>query len=125
MKTYQECVEALHAKYIEKLKATALEAFEADVKPFCDRHGLWLVQEMNQYTGNKFFGTPGDATVTSSDWDDYLDDPKLREASPELRPPEGYAELREGVFFDLPGGGDIGWSLLWLMPEYKPEVKRG
>lgn len=124
MVSYKEVVEKLYAVHINALEKLAQDAFDKFIKPFCDRHGLWLVQKMNDFAGSKILSKPGGVS-TNENWDDYLDDPRYRDVCPEMAPPEGYAELREGVFFDLPGGGDTGWSLLWFMPEYKPKVKRG
>lgn len=115
-----------HYDYEEEVKAIAARAFNEHVIPFCDKHGLWLVQAMNAYEGDKVFGWPGERERgTSTDWDDFLKNPVwykdtyLEKDWPKL--PEGYEEMMKLVNQPLPHDDET--SLLWYMPEYKPERK--
>lgn len=123
--SYASEAQALHDAYMRGVKRLAESAFIEVVKPFCDRHGLWFVQKMNHFEGDKFFGRPyetlEEAAPNSNDWDEYLDYAEVREDSPECKPPKGYQRVREIIDKPLPGEDEIG--LRWYMPEYKPGRK--
>jgi hypothetical protein len=126
MATRKERLQKLYEKYTQGITELAMEIYLGKVVPFCDKHGLWLVQAMNDFEGVKFFGWPGEQEKgTSNDWDERINYPDEFEdfEEGELPPiPEGYEELRK-QFLEIPSMKDV--TLLWFMPEYKPEVKRG